>query len=170
MLTIWQTHAWERQNTSLGMAEQNQIWSMDNATTFTNKGMNHNRRYRSSWASSLTDKTLEETWLGKKESRVKSGYESTVQLPGTKVAQMGGICEPPWKLQLSVWGSCKGIDLDISSLQALAPEHYPVWPGPALYTDMNLDLLWLTCPINATPPYRISSWVFNFLPVPCLPV
>lgn len=43
----------------------------------------------------LTDKTLEETWLGKKESRVKSGYESAVQLPGTKVAQMGGICEPP---------------------------------------------------------------------------
>lgn len=43
----------------------------------------------------LTDKTLEETWLGKKESRVKSGYESAVQLSGTKVAQMGRICEPP---------------------------------------------------------------------------
>lgn len=43
----------------------------------------------------LTDKTSEETWLGKKESRVKAEYESAVQLPGTKVAPMGGICKPP---------------------------------------------------------------------------
>lgn len=70
----------------------------------------------------LTDKISEETWE-ERESRVKSGYESAVQLPGIKVAQMGGICEPPWKPQLSVWWSCKGIDLDISRLQAPAPEH-----------------------------------------------